>query len=565
MLAKREWQGTEPAATVSPLNGRGGDGGVDVGVSFADGSLNIYQLKYFPEGMSGGFGKRRNQVRDSWSSIKNRADLIEWILVVPCELTAKEYEFVRGLDNPQNIEIRVWALADLDQRLALHPDIARYAERTEAFLNDARVLDQEKAQLLEPIANLHERVSRLGQLGAEANPNWAFDFESKNGQPIVHLRPKSPEAAQEDPITLSVRGITERGSETLEQIERVIGFGVDEGLHIEKGLQEVVLTGPSFLPPSSGAESFTMQPVTSIPEGLVGTPVSLLLVDENGSRIGTHVGITEHFGNGFKGFSWRIYCYLSLRVTLFGSFDPEVEVPDFGVVMDSGGANASNFRDSIRFLLDISRTRKILVVVAGKPAGTWVSPGLQVGSVEDMQELIDFAEDLIAIEALANTRFIFPDSISQRDPVLARMVRSLLEGCVTAVPMIVGGTEVVATHAVEQFITLSNAGSKDFRLSMSDFRVNLFGVDISIGSVEMWHPFVQTEVSASAENSEESLVTLTPPAGQCFIFMPVRKLQNADRDIDILWPVPGESSPSWLVDIVNDRLSSGNEKETSNG
>ena len=478
--------------------------------------------------------------------------LVEWILIVPCDLTAAEYKFVSQLNNPQGIEIHVWAMADLDGRLALHRDVAIYAERTEPLLEDARVLDLEKALLLDPIPNMLERVSRLGQLGSDFDHNWALDFESKNGQSIVHLRPKSPEAAQEDPITLSERGITERGSETHEQIEKVIGFGIDEALHLEEGLQQVIMTGPSFLPPSSDSGSFTMQPVTSIPEELVGTPVSLLLFDEKGSRFATHVGVSEHFGKGIRGFSWRIYCYHCLRVTLFGSLGPGVESPGLEIAIHSAGASASNFRDSINFLLDISRIRKISIVVAGKPAGTWVSQGLDVGPVKDLEELADFAEDLIKIETLAHTRFVFPGSISRRDVVLARMTRSLLEGSMTAVPMMVGGTEVVATHAIERFVTLSKAEGKDLRLSMTDFRVNLLGVDISIGNVEMWHPLAQTGVRVSAENSEESLVTLTPPAGQCFIFIPAKKLQNADRDIDILWPVPGESSPSWLVEIVID-------------
>ena len=53
---------------VTIFNGIGGDGGRDVVVDFADGTKQIFQLKHFPGGFSGGFGKRRDQIDDSYKA-----------------------------------------------------------------------------------------------------------------------------------------------------------------------------------------------------------------------------------------------------------------------------------------------------------------------------------------------------------------------------------------------------------------------------------------------------------------------------------------------------------------
>ena len=62
MLVKKEWS-VEVDAQVMPLDGRGGDQGIDIKVTLADGGLVVYQLKYFTDGISGGNRQRREQYR----------------------------------------------------------------------------------------------------------------------------------------------------------------------------------------------------------------------------------------------------------------------------------------------------------------------------------------------------------------------------------------------------------------------------------------------------------------------------------------------------------------------
>ncbi|WP_433573606.1 hypothetical protein [Streptomyces sp. CA-251247] len=69
----------DATAEVVPVNGRGGDRGKDIEVR-QRGRLRIYQLKYYPDGLTG--RGRRTSVKKSF----NRAmahDPYEWVLVVP--------------------------------------------------------------------------------------------------------------------------------------------------------------------------------------------------------------------------------------------------------------------------------------------------------------------------------------------------------------------------------------------------------------------------------------------------------------------------------------------------
>ncbi|MFE9217478.1 hypothetical protein ACFYN3_14170 [Streptomyces lavendulae] len=52
-------------AEVEVMNGRGGDGGIDIKVT-VDGRVWIYQLKYFPDGFPGSYQGRRAGIKRSF-------------------------------------------------------------------------------------------------------------------------------------------------------------------------------------------------------------------------------------------------------------------------------------------------------------------------------------------------------------------------------------------------------------------------------------------------------------------------------------------------------------------
>jgi hypothetical protein len=100
------------ASTVTVVDGRGGDDGIDILLVTHDGHRRILQLKYFPETFSSGWAdSRRPQIKESYKTAieKNQPD--EWTLVVPRLLTTPERKFV------ENLEFRLAQLIPVD----VHP------------------------------------------------------------------------------------------------------------------------------------------------------------------------------------------------------------------------------------------------------------------------------------------------------------------------------------------------------------------------------------------------------------------------------------------------------------
>ena len=124
------------ARSVRVVDGRGGDGGIDIDVVADDGRLLIFQLKYFPEGFSGGHGKsRRPQIKRSFTrALEHNPD--EWILVVPRVLTVGEDKFVKELNGGTvPPEITIVGRDELDSWLADDPTLDELpAARCEHYL-----------------------------------------------------------------------------------------------------------------------------------------------------------------------------------------------------------------------------------------------------------------------------------------------------------------------------------------------------------------------------------------------------------------------------------------------
>ncbi|MGA0568622.1 hypothetical protein ACO2Q7_14930 [Rathayibacter sp. KR2-224] len=115
----------EPGLCARAIDGRGGDGGIDVDVRVKKTAelIRIFQLKHFPEGFSGGHRKSR------WPQIKNsfneamKLNPRTWTLVIPGNGTVQERKSVSALKGTHNVIVRFMGRAELDGLLAKHPDL----------------------------------------------------------------------------------------------------------------------------------------------------------------------------------------------------------------------------------------------------------------------------------------------------------------------------------------------------------------------------------------------------------------------------------------------------------
>lgn len=549
MLIKRAWSKKDEQAQVSPINGRGGDKGVDVQV-VTSGGVAVYQLKDFKQGMSGGFVKRRDQVKGSWASVKDRTDVFEWILVVPCELTEWEYKYVRELDNPNGIHISFMTKVDLDLGLVDNGDIARYAERTEKYVDDARIMHQEQALLLNPVPDLLARASQLGQLGSEAHPDWDFSFSHDQGKTTVGMRPKSSDVMKENPISINFGLQFQREGGKLEEFQKVMGFALDREVNLDSEVKNLAFSGSPFPQPDGEFANLTVHPNTQIPEELVGVPVSITLNGNDGNRLATHVGVTEHWALGYLGFSWRIICFHSLRITFFGPRNAETETPSPEMELSPRGASPADVRSALRFLVDLTDTKGVVLKTPVGFGGGWNIASYTHGPRGDISGLIAFTEDLMVIEDLAKVKFALSQKVSHIDAVVARIIRSLLEGKTVAAPMM---SEASATLS-----DMNDAGRENFfsgprddiRIPFPSYAITLLGMDIQVGPVELWHPRTKATLQETSENGKEHRVAIAVPEEECFLVIPTSENSAPPQRDHFVWPIPMADVPKWFLDII---------------
>jgi Restriction endonuclease len=142
------------------INGRGGDEGIDIAVTLDGGRVWILQLKFYPEGFSSVWGKRRTAIRKSFQTAAKKHSPAEWALVVPCLCTDAEHRYVTNLNGglvPP--KITVIDRDDLDAWMADAPSIDAHVQRTATseLREMARDFSQERAALLGGISDVTTR------------------------------------------------------------------------------------------------------------------------------------------------------------------------------------------------------------------------------------------------------------------------------------------------------------------------------------------------------------------------------------------------------------------------
>ena len=141
---------------VEPIDGRGGDGGIDIDCTQeGTGDRHIFQLKYFPEGFSGMYNGRRQQIKRSYQALKQAP--ARWILVAPCLSDKPGYTYLRNL-VPTSVQMEFWHRARLDDLLAQHPDLVNHFSRENYALDQAIKMGAEQSVLAGGLAVMSREV-----------------------------------------------------------------------------------------------------------------------------------------------------------------------------------------------------------------------------------------------------------------------------------------------------------------------------------------------------------------------------------------------------------------------
>ena len=233
--------------TAQAVDGRGGDEGIDVDVTEPDGTIStIYQLKYFPEGFSGGFGKtRREQIKDSFlKAMKHRP--ASWVLVVPRNPTTKERAWVRKLKGKDLVRVEILARDRLDLMLSQAPDIFRAL--TSGPLTEALRMAGNEHLALNTAADLETVARGLSERVNSRSAFWAADMIlGADGSVTQRLVPKRPDAQEKEPLAVIPHfSSSPAGEEARAKMEELQRFG-GAGLQISPdALVSVKLDGPQW-------------------------------------------------------------------------------------------------------------------------------------------------------------------------------------------------------------------------------------------------------------------------------------------------------------------------------
>jgi hypothetical protein len=184
------------------VNGRGGDQGVDIHIR-RDGRLIIVQLKYFPEGFSGGFRDvRQGEIRESFKTALQH-DPDEWWLVLPTTATPNERKYVDGLlkrnaKDRTKPHIVIFDRPKLDTLAAKHQELVTYVKRDE-LREAAKDYNAEQALLIDK-DDLLARVAALARQSETLDPDWRLGIFTDGDVMGTTLRAKHPHAAEKSPV-----------------------------------------------------------------------------------------------------------------------------------------------------------------------------------------------------------------------------------------------------------------------------------------------------------------------------------------------------------------------------
>lgn len=484
-------------AEVRAVNGRGGDGGRDILVQVGHES-HIYQLKYMPEGFSGGHKGRRQQIARSFKRAMAHKPTA-WKFVVPCTLTIEEREFVDALGDKYDVRIGVLDRAQLDARFAIHSDLVDYFTRDQARAA-AKDYGREKALLTAGLPDLTERLGALGRVVAGSDPDWTVDFALQEGVALYGLRAKHPRAHLTSPITLTLDNVFGPQHRTTELAwQATQGFGASNAVVLTPDIvKRLTITGPDWIAGTSDHVEVSWTPLASEPRK--GALVSLRLLDADDKLLSSHEGEVTWLNTGTVGYALEGKFYGVVELQLL--FPKEIEgTGKVNVSFDVAGTTPMQMRQCLALNRDLHHCDRADILIDGEPLAKvhvnhHVADGEQAS--EDFADLELLAEDLEVIQRHCNTYFPVPPTVRGGERLAIRVTRLILEGhCVLAPEMQRLRATLNGSYGPGLRKMLTD-GTCMIRSDHDNFRLKIGHRELHIGKVTYYHP--QVTVLNAAEH-----------------------------------------------------------------
>ncbi|GAA1218316.1 hypothetical protein F6W70_03750 [Microbacterium maritypicum] len=478
-LLVREFSGDGLVAMA--IDGRGGDGGIDIDVRVkrTDQLVRIFQLKHFPEGFSGGFVKRREQIKRSLTKALAHKPPV-WTLVVPRNVTNKERQVVRAMRKGHDVRISFVTPTEMNALLAKHPDIEeRFSvDRAVELL---RAVNREEAALARP-GDLHSEVSRITDRLNSRSEYWGTSFAYEpDGSYTETYFPKRPDALKREPLGANVTlGFTKDDERLKVQWESAMKFGTLERIVLPtRVIHSFEKTGPDWF-----REVLDQVEIHLGPNGAEHQPMTVRLEarDDAGRVHAVLRGKTTSFAHGFGGYTFDVAMEGGLNQRWILPLD-HTEPGTITFSTDFEGHSAREVRRALRFTAASSNT-PILAFSLNDAGPTVLTVGEAGTDIPDARfaALID---DVCALEDHFDVALRLPREIDSSDFIWARIMRMVLEGSAVAHPYngTFGGTlDGTPDETLEALIREGNA----ILIEQLGFGVELFGEPLEIERVRYY-------------------------------------------------------------------------------
>lgn len=500
---------------VRAVNGRGGDGGIDIEITLDEGELWILQLKFYPEGFSSVWGQRRSAIRESFKSAENH-EPARWSLVVPCVCTTPEHDYVTTFNGgKQPPKITVIDRDDLDAWLADAPSIDASFQRTpnSELERMARVYGQERAALLGGISDVASRVCDLGSVVDAVDLDWVVDFEQQGKSTSLTIRPRDPDAPARSPIDLTVRlrDLGEDHADLHRQLDRSIAFAPSDPVLIpHEVIRSLAVNGPPFVAGHYPAADVEIFPTSR--SAAIGWPLEIRAFHDD-EFIASFEGRVTYAAPGAIGGSiegdlcdGRLRLRLRLPYSPTGPTDTEPKSlrPGIDLQLNYGAIRPAVVSEVLSTMRVLRAATRLEVTGNGQPLTTLHNNNAPTTSADydaDLLAIEQFADDLDVVQRHTHTFFDIPEYMQPGDRVKLRVARLLIEGFIVASP-----------SAREFTVRLADSGADEWRALVQRPRsvvwpagshvVEVAGRSLTIGNVYAIHP------QATAVNAQEAIETI---------------------------------------------------------
>lgn len=477
---------SDPERSATVIDGRGGDGGMDVGVYKDDKPEHIYQLKFFPEGFSGGFLKRRQQIKDSFEeALKTNPDLEDWTLVFPGNGTLPERKAVMAMRGNRAVRIHIIGRAELDELFAKHSDLLGWATRR-PLVDTLRLIGQESAALV-GADDLTNRVRDLAALADTRSAFWGVNITTdETGTVTQSFYAKRPDAAEREPVEITFTARFKPEHEALRiQYLQAMEFGVTKPLELpSEVIKAFRIVGPEWLTRSDTPAAVELHP------GVLANPVSteIRILTAGGATVSSLTGSITVVDQGQKG--------MTFEATYRGLLTMRFIVPKTGrdgrvdMSYDVSGMGATDAFAILRFLRELN-SGPMQLLADGKQVFKMENPIRtdQRGGAPVDDDLFLLVDDLAYLEREYGLSLTVPQGISAKDRVTVRIARMLSEGRCVVWPD-VSGLNGTLNGKVSESLTMMLSGPHAHSLSAPDWELTVLDQRIRIGTLRSYHPSV---------------------------------------------------------------------------